>query len=81
MAIYEKCVQLNNGNSIIIATLGEGFFQPENDNEKLFTFSADGSTVTPSVNNLIGYLPKNKNTIKLKDIIINKLITVILTIL
>lgn len=65
MAIYEKCVQLNNGNSMVIATMGEDFFQPENDNEKLFTFSADGSTITPSVNNLIGYLPKNKNTINI----------------
>lgn len=61
MASYQRGLQLNNGLTIAISTLGNAIFNIQNAGDDIFTsFLAESATTPPTPIDLSGFCPTNK---------------------
>lgn len=63
MAYFEKGVPLNDGNVVVISSIHQGYFKPQDSTELMYSYFSDGVSVPSSSIDLSSYCPTNANVI------------------
>lgn len=70
MAYFEKAVILNDGDAVVISSIHQGYFKPQDSTELMYSYFSDGVSVPSSSIDLSSYCPTD--AIVIGDNIINQ---------